>query len=90
MASKNQEEHPSFAHADALRCSKCDETKPEEDFLLCDGCVRGFHAHCLNQDMPNSRFWFCPICAGTTIKGCLIKVANSSSQLERVAASCCA
>ncbi len=82
MASTNQEEHPSVAHADALRCSKCDEAKPEEDFLLCDGCVQGFHAHCLNQDMPNSRFWFCPICAGTTIKGCLIKVASSLSQPE--------
>ncbi|KAL0048657.1 hypothetical protein WJX82_007979 [Trebouxia sp. C0006] len=71
---------------DALRCSKCDEAKPEEDFLLCDGCVRGFHAHCLNQDMPDSRFWFCPVCAGTTIKGCLIKALESAGHIGLTAA----
>ncbi|KAL0027598.1 hypothetical protein WJX79_000638 [Trebouxia sp. C0005] len=71
---------------DALRCSKCGQTDPEEDFLLCDGCVRGFHAHCLNQDMPDSRFWFCPICAGTTIKGCLIKALESAGHIGLTAA----
>ncbi|DBB04304.1 hypothetical protein WJX77_003918 [Trebouxia sp. C0004] len=71
---------------DALRCSKCDDTEPEEDFLLCDGCVRGFHAQCLNQDMPKSRFWFCPICAGTTIKGCLIKALESAGRTGLTAA----
>lgn len=60
--------------ADALKCQVCNLAEPEENFLLCDGCTHGYHAPCLKQEMPQTRFWFCPDCGGLTVKGCVIQV----------------
>ena len=63
--------------ADRLQCSICNGTEGDEDFLLCDSCAQGYHAiSCLHQELPSTRFWWCPDCSrrGLTIKGLILQV----------------
>ncbi len=66
----------SMLNADRLKCSNCNATGREDTFLLCDSCSHGYHAECVGQELPSTRFWWCPDCIkrGLTIKGLIIQV----------------
>lgn len=50
----------------SLRCEVCERQDQEDRMVLCDGCDRGYHIHCM--DPPWSRVprgdWYCPACQG--------------------------
>jgi DNA invertase Pin-like site-specific DNA recombinase len=43
-------------------CHICDSGDNESEMLLCDGCDRGFHIHCINLQNIPSGSWYCPRC----------------------------
>ena len=47
-----------------LPCTLCDCTEGAEAMLICDGCERGFHLHCLvpPRNLPPSGSFLCPSC----------------------------
>jgi Integrase zinc binding domain/Integrase core domain/PHD-finger/C-5 cytosine-specific DNA methylase len=46
-------------------CHNCGSPAREESMLVCDGCLRGYHLHCLEpplSDVPEESPWCCPDC----------------------------
>ncbi|DBA75433.1 TPA: PHD and RING finger domain-containing protein 1 [Trebouxia sp. C0004] len=70
------------AKLDRLKCSNCNATGREDTFLLCDSCSHGYHAECVGQELPSTRFWWCPDCTkrGLTIKGLIIQVLEEAGE----------
>lgn len=49
-----------------LACTVCNAKTSRKTMLICDGCRRGYHAHCLEPPIeePPENEWFCPPCCG--------------------------
>jgi hypothetical protein len=49
---------------DKIACEACDKESGDDSMLLCDGCDRGYHLHCLRpalEEVPDGE-WHCPAC----------------------------
>ena len=69
-------------------CEACGKEDDEDAMLLCDGCPRGFHMHCLSPKLtavPEGD-WFCPLCATAKIE----KEAAAAAAAAEAAVSPCA
>lgn len=50
-----------------LECTVCGSASMADPMLICDGCDKGYHLHCLNPPMervPRGE-WKCPACMGS-------------------------
>jgi hypothetical protein len=47
-----------------IACEACKKESGDDSMLLCDGCDRGYHLHCLRpklRGIPDGE-WHCPVC----------------------------
>lgn len=53
------------AEFEAVDCMTCKQPQPEDSMVLCDGCWRAQHTHCMTPPLPavpEHEVWFCAEC----------------------------
>ena len=56
--------HPPTDEMERIACEACKKESGDDSMLLCDGCDRGYHLHCLRpklRGIPDGE-WHCPVC----------------------------
>jgi hypothetical protein len=66
----------------ACQCCQLRSSKQHNQMLLCDGCQRGFHQHCLQQPLATvpKGDWLCP--------GCEVQEANGAQKRAPAGGAC--
>ena len=60
---KKAEKREEQEYLSTLECAICKSGEDDENMLLCDGCDKGFHLHCLGlKKVPATEFWYCIQC----------------------------